>query len=268
MHEAGHYLAARYYGVKVEEFAIGFGPKVFGFEALGNEFNFRAFPLGGYVRFPENYNITQYQQQEAAAREARREERQRKTDGRDVSVEVDNREASSNKKKKPIGFQLINALTLGAMSRTELQKEAKALAASQKAEKKGDSFFSNLFGNQNSNSKPPDTKAVVLDTSSSNKMEIEFYDDPDLLQNRPWFQRMVVLSGGVIFNLLLAFGIYFGEITTTGLPQPVFDQGIIVSQNPLRDAPANGILRKGDVVVGINGTFIGIYFVKLDRSRY
>lgn len=60
----------------MEEFAIGFGPKLFGFEAFGNEFNVRALPLGGYVRFPENYNITEAQAQEEAAREAFRKRRE------------------------------------------------------------------------------------------------------------------------------------------------------------------------------------------------
>ena len=57
VHEAGHYLAARSFNISVDEFSIGFGPKLVGFEALGNEFNLRALPLGGFVRFPENYDI-------------------------------------------------------------------------------------------------------------------------------------------------------------------------------------------------------------------
>ena len=32
-----------------------------------------------------------------------------------------------------------------------------------------------------------------------------------------------------------------------------FDQGILVSQNPAKEAAANGLLRKGDIVVGVNG---------------
>ena len=48
VHEAGHYLAARSFNISVEEFSVGFGPKLAGFKALGNEFNLRAFPLGGF----------------------------------------------------------------------------------------------------------------------------------------------------------------------------------------------------------------------------
>ncbi|MEK9658000.1 MAG: RIP metalloprotease RseP [bacterium] len=50
VHELGHYLVARYVGVRVFEFSIGFGPKCFG-KKLGNTHYFlRLFPVGGYVR--------------------------------------------------------------------------------------------------------------------------------------------------------------------------------------------------------------------------
>ena len=51
VHEFGHYLAARMFRIKVLEFCVGMGPKLVGFQAFGNWFNLRAFPLGGYLRF-------------------------------------------------------------------------------------------------------------------------------------------------------------------------------------------------------------------------
>jgi regulator of sigma E protease len=35
IHELGHYVAARYFDVKVEAFSIGFGPRLFGLRAAG-----------------------------------------------------------------------------------------------------------------------------------------------------------------------------------------------------------------------------------------
>lgn len=53
-HELGHYLAARGCGVTVEEFAVGFGPKLVSFRDRTNtEWTFRWVPLGGYVRMPD-----------------------------------------------------------------------------------------------------------------------------------------------------------------------------------------------------------------------
>jgi regulator of sigma E protease len=50
VHEWGHYKAARAVGIKVEEFAIGMGPKVFGWRRDDIDFNLRALPIGGYVK--------------------------------------------------------------------------------------------------------------------------------------------------------------------------------------------------------------------------
>lgn len=49
-HELGHYTAARLQGVFVEVFSIGFGKKLFSFNAFGSEWRIAAIPLGGYVK--------------------------------------------------------------------------------------------------------------------------------------------------------------------------------------------------------------------------
>ncbi len=52
LHEFGHYLAGRMFGVKADEFSIGFGTELFGFnDKRGTRWKFCALPLGGYVRF-------------------------------------------------------------------------------------------------------------------------------------------------------------------------------------------------------------------------
>jgi regulator of sigma E protease len=50
VHEAGHFLMARRLGVRVEEFALGFGPKLCSWSFRGTEFRLCAIPLGGYVK--------------------------------------------------------------------------------------------------------------------------------------------------------------------------------------------------------------------------
>lgn len=50
-HELGHYLVARYNGVKVEVFSIGFGPEIFGWtDKADTRWKVSLIPLGGYVR--------------------------------------------------------------------------------------------------------------------------------------------------------------------------------------------------------------------------
>ncbi len=49
-HELGHFAVAKAVGIKVHEFSLGFGPKLFGQNRAGTDYNVRLFPLGGYVR--------------------------------------------------------------------------------------------------------------------------------------------------------------------------------------------------------------------------
>ena len=49
VHECGHYVVARLFGVKVLSFSIGFGPCLFGFKRGETSWDVRALPLGGYV---------------------------------------------------------------------------------------------------------------------------------------------------------------------------------------------------------------------------
>jgi regulator of sigma E protease len=54
VHELGHYLAARWRGLKIERFSIGFGPRLFGWtDKNGIDYRVSLFPLGGYVALPQ-----------------------------------------------------------------------------------------------------------------------------------------------------------------------------------------------------------------------
>ncbi len=50
VHEWGHFIAARKLGISVEQFSVGFGPKLFSWKADGTEFMICAIPLGGFVK--------------------------------------------------------------------------------------------------------------------------------------------------------------------------------------------------------------------------
>jgi len=50
IHEGGHFLAARIFKVKVEEFSIGFGPKIFTKNGKETKYSIGLIPFGGYVK--------------------------------------------------------------------------------------------------------------------------------------------------------------------------------------------------------------------------
>ena len=253
VHEMGHFLAARSLGISVQEFSVGVGPKLAGFtrrikpraddfeevrvdgeEHDSIDFNLRLIPLGGYVRFPENYNATLAFEIEQENREIRREKRRLANEAKEVGntgIDVEKRKEGG----------ILKFLTLGKApgKETEGKKQEE---------------------NQSKNSTPSWKKNFLFNRSSRQPEEpkeprdIEYYSNPDLLQNRPWQQRALVISGGVFFNFVLAFMCYFGELTVgNGLPHPVFDQGAVITQSPNVDGPSAGILRRGDVIVRVNG---------------
>jgi membrane-associated protease RseP (regulator of RpoE activity) len=232
VHESGHYLAARTFNITVEEFSIGFGPKLVGFEAFGNAFNLRALPLGGYVKFPENYNSTLVQEQQKAAQKA------------------------FAKRKQQEGWkpwqEVLNIVTLGEWDERRRQASKRRQQEEQAAAKsfQQSQWWQSLLRRR----KAKEKKSTAADPED---FDIEYYDDPSLLQNRPWTERAVVLSAGVIFNLILSFSIYFGAIgpVGNGLPQPVFDSGVVVTAAPMKDGPAAGLLQKGDVITAVNGVY-------------
>ena len=51
VHELGHFLAARHCGIHVEEFSVGFGPKLLQRRRGNTLYTLRLFPLGGYNLF-------------------------------------------------------------------------------------------------------------------------------------------------------------------------------------------------------------------------
>src|SRR5262249_53474614 len=50
IHEFGHYAVAKMLGVRVEQFAIGFGKRLVGFKKGDTDYRINALPLGGYVK--------------------------------------------------------------------------------------------------------------------------------------------------------------------------------------------------------------------------
>jgi regulator of sigma E protease len=50
VHEWGHFIVARLFGVRVDVFSIGFGPRLFGWKRGATDYRISALPFGGYVR--------------------------------------------------------------------------------------------------------------------------------------------------------------------------------------------------------------------------
>lgn len=139
VHESGHFLAAYLQGIHVSKFAVGFGPILAKFNANNVEYSIRAFPLGGFVGFPDN---------------------------------------------------------------------------------------------------DPDSDIPA--------------DDVNLLKNRPIFDRVLVISAGVIANIIFAYVIIYAQVLSVGLPVQEAFPGVLVPEvRPYLAASRDGVL-PGDVILAVN----------------
>jgi len=69
VHEMGHYLVARWNGIAIQTFSVGFGPELIGFnDRHGTRWRLSAIPLGGYVRFVGDMNAASVPDHEEIAR--------------------------------------------------------------------------------------------------------------------------------------------------------------------------------------------------------
>ncbi|KAL5573346.1 hypothetical protein UlMin_022943 [Ulmus minor] len=141
VHESGHFLAAYLQGIHVSKFAVGFGPILAKFNAKNVEYSIRAFPLGGFVGFPDN---------------------------------------------------------------------------------------------------DPESDIPV--------------DDKNLLKNRPILDRVIVISAGVIANIIFAYVIIFVQVLSIGLPVQEAFPGVLVPEVRAFSAASRGGILPGDVILEINGS--------------
>ena len=66
LHEWGHYIAAKKSGMKVTEFFLGFGPRIWSFRKGETEYGIKAIPAGGYVRIIGMTNLEEVDPEDEA----------------------------------------------------------------------------------------------------------------------------------------------------------------------------------------------------------
>ncbi|MFM7427093.1 MAG: RIP metalloprotease RseP [Elainella sp.] len=142
VHELGHFLAARLQGIHVNRFSIGFGPILWKYQGKETEYALRAFPLGGFVGFPDD---------------------------------------------------------------------------------------------------DPDSEIPA--------------NDPNLLRNRPILDRAIVISAGVIANLIFAYFVFVAQYTAVGIPEKFdFQPGVVVPEVTSQESPAaKAGIKAGDIILAVDG---------------
>ncbi|UBF27022.1 RIP metalloprotease RseP [Kovacikia minuta CCNUW1] len=80
-------------------------------------------------------------------------------------------------------------------------------------------------------------------------------DDPNLLKNRPVLDRAIVISAGVIANLIFAYLVLVVQVGTIGVAEGFnFGPGVLVPEVVSVDSPAaRGGMKSGDIILTANG---------------
>ncbi|MEO1375951.1 MAG: RIP metalloprotease RseP [Cyanobacteria bacterium J06635_10] len=155
VHELGHFIAARSQGIHVNRFSLGFGPVILKYQGSETEYAVRAFPLGGFVGFPDD---------------------------------------------------------------------------------------------------DPDSKFEP--------------NDPNLLRNRPVLDRAIVISAGVIANLIFAYFLLVSQVGFVGIPQAT-QPGVLIQElaPQVSNVATVAGIKPGDVILAADGTTFGTSLQEIEKLR-
>jgi len=165
LHELGHLLPAKRFGVKVTEYMIGFGPAIWARKRGETSYGIKAIPLGGYIRM------------------------------------------------------------IGMLPPARVDSEASG--------HRGGRFAT-----------------MVDDARRASEAEIGPGDEHRVFYRLPVRKRIVIMLGGPVMNLLLAFVLFAIVLVGIGLPQPVTTIGGIVPCTPTIEQPFGDPLPSGSCPTG------------------
>lgn len=218
IHELGHYTAAKILGFTVEEFSIGFGPKIFAKRRKNGElFSIRLLPLGGYCAFLG----------ESDEEEGPKQKVDKSTDGNTVnertdvaaSVEKTNTESDNAEASKDEDL-------LSYVMRAKIDEDKAAKEAARALEKKPE-------------------KVVRLDKNGNPALTYN--------QQKPW-KRIIVLLGGVVFNFLSAIIFSLIYIWSVGYAAPE----ILYVNYDAEAGATYSMLQAGDIITAVNDENISV----------
>jgi regulator of sigma E protease len=218
IHELGHFLLAKWSGVRVEKFSLGFGKKLFGFRKGETEYLICALPLGGYVKMygegsEGNFIVDRVDPGSDADRAGLK--------SGDRIVSIDGLELTSFPRWRQL------QATLGK------EPEKDYLIVIERDDKKFELT----------------TKAHILECADAYS-EKEY---PRGFSTQPLFNRLLIVVAGPFMNFLLPF-VFLPIVFMIGITVPAYlEQSPVIGYIKAGSQAARAGFQKGDKILEIGG---------------
>ncbi|MEQ9619090.1 MAG: RIP metalloprotease RseP [Deltaproteobacteria bacterium] len=218
IHELGHFLLAKWSGVRVEKFSLGFGKKLFGFKRGETEYLVCALPLGGYVKMygegsEGNFIVDRVMPGSEAEKAGFR--------SGDRIVKIDGEELTSYPKWKQLEASL------------EKQPEKEYTFEIEREDKK-----------------------IELNSRAANLEGTETYSEkeyPRGFSNQPILNRLLIVVAGPFMNFLLPF-VFLPIVFMIGITVPAYlEKAPVIGYVRPDSAAAEAGFEKGDKILEIEG---------------
>jgi regulator of sigma E protease len=218
IHEAGHFTTARLFGLRVKEFMIGLpGPNI-GFTFKGTKFGVTPFLLGGYALIAgEGSNRANPHLVSAYSY---------------LAEKGTLREEQVRDAETLLGYDLEEALDVldawGTIKRTR---------------KKGECLYQMPVSDEYALGEPRIVANAAAHIAAERKLTFNA---------APWYQRIIILAAGVLFNLLFAIIVFTTALVIVGTQVPSMTLQSIVEDSPA----AHAGLQAGDTIVALGDTSV------------
>lgn len=216
IHELGHFIVAKKSGILCQEFAIGFGPKIFHKKIGETNFTVRMLPVGGYVKMPDN--VFDFNN-EVSLYDIKK--------GMRVFLKLDD-----NNNVEKIILDNCNDINF-------VQLEVDEYDFTEKLFIKG---FTN--SGQEIESFNVNKNACVV----FNGLEEQIAPVERMFSSHSWFKKFATLFAGPLMNFVLAAFIFIGMAIYTGHPTNEAILGKVIENSP---AQKSG-LKENDKIIEIN----------------
>lgn len=211
IHEGGHFLAARWCGVKVERFSIGFGKIIWQkTDKHGTQFAISLIPLGGYVKMKGESRRRDDDEDENNLGQSKR----RKFDYDDEDWQQAHPQSEDEIRRQKLKDELTGRSREGVGAEQEPGSDKKN-KEEQRSREWGDPYvqYEKAFWRKIKITKiarkdqKEDPKEGLAPDYKKEKPGPSDYDDDSFASKKVW-QRAVIIGAGPAFNILLAFFLY------------------------------------------------------------